>query len=58
MYIDPTNTPTHEAMPLDERHYFLILYDLQGWQLRSNCRISERRFMEPHANSPIIKGWH
>src|SRR2546430_15044528 len=32
MYIDPANTPTHEAMPLDERHHFLILHDRHGWQ--------------------------
>jgi len=32
MYIDPANAPTHEAMPLDERHHFLILHDRHGWQ--------------------------
>jgi len=32
MYIDPANTPTHEAMPLDERHHFFILHDRHGWQ--------------------------
>ena len=28
----PANTPTHEAMPLDERHHFFILHDRHGWQ--------------------------
>jgi hypothetical protein len=32
MYIDPANTPTHESMPLDERHHFFILHDRHGWQ--------------------------
>jgi hypothetical protein len=32
MYIDPADTPTHEAMPLDERHHLLILHDRHGWQ--------------------------
>jgi hypothetical protein len=32
MYIDLANTPTHEAMPLDERHHFFILHDRHGWQ--------------------------
>jgi len=32
MYIDPANTPTHEAMPLDEGHHLLILRDRHGWQ--------------------------
>src|SRR4029077_2090742 len=32
MYIDPADTPTHEAMPLAERHHLLILHDRHGWQ--------------------------
>ncbi len=32
MYIDPADALTHEAMPLDKRHDFLILHDRNGWQ--------------------------
>ena len=32
-------------------------HDRHGWQSPENCRISERRFMESHANSPITKRW-
>jgi len=42
--IDPANAPTHEAMPLDERHHFFILHDPARMAISgANCRISERR---------------
>jgi hypothetical protein len=31
-HIDPANTPTHEAVTLDECNHFFILYDRHGWQ--------------------------
>jgi hypothetical protein len=32
MYVDPANTPTHEALAIEERHYFVVLHNLHGWQ--------------------------